>query len=259
MKRVFQSVVLLCILLATSVVFAQKAKTNNVLNKKAVSLPVPSYSGAARAVGASGAVNVRVTIDETGKVISAEALSGHPLLRKAATDAALEAEFKPFVVGGKAAQVTGTLVYNFTLDGKVSNSTAKDKDSAKETEEESADTEEKEDKAQTDGAANTEASGQLLSGRYVIPDQSIRSFTFSTDGTFVRGGAASGSVRGGTYVSSSENAGTYNLNGDVLTLKYNDGRSEQLKISITVGNEEGDTPQTPYRLVIDGDIYIRRN
>ena len=75
----------------------QKIKTisKGVVNGSAVSLPKPVYPAAAKAVGAGGAVNVQVTIDEQGNVISANAVSGHPLLRQASEKAALEAKFNP--------------------------------------------------------------------------------------------------------------------------------------------------------------------
>lgn len=83
------------------------------LNRDAVSLPRPVYPPAAKAVRAEGPVSVRVTIDETGKVIAAEAISGHPLLRAAAVEAARAATFEQKVVDGKPVQVTGVIAYNF--------------------------------------------------------------------------------------------------------------------------------------------------
>lgn len=91
-----------------------KIISGGVLNGRAVSLPAPAYPPAARAVGASGAVNVNVVIDESGNVISAEAISGHALLRQAAVDAAKQAKFSPFKLDGKPTKVTGTIVYNFS-------------------------------------------------------------------------------------------------------------------------------------------------
>ncbi len=76
-------------------------------------MPAPAYPAAARAVKASGAVNVQVTIDEQGNVISASAVSGHPLLRAAAEDAARNAKFAPTSLSGIPVSVTGVLVYNF--------------------------------------------------------------------------------------------------------------------------------------------------
>ena len=102
----------------SSIVSAQtdtlvKKISGGVLNGKASSLPKPAYPAAARAVGASGAVNVQVTIDEQGNVVSANAVSGHPLLRQAAQNAALEAKFSPTLLSGQPVTVTGVLVYNF--------------------------------------------------------------------------------------------------------------------------------------------------
>ena len=88
-------------------------KSGGVLNGKAVSLPVPLYPAAARAVGASGQVTVQVTLDETGNVISATAVGGNPLLRGAAVDAARRAKFTPTLLTGVPVKVTGVIVYNF--------------------------------------------------------------------------------------------------------------------------------------------------
>ena len=93
-----------------------KTISAGVVNGKAVKLPIPAYPAAARAVKARGAVNVQTIIDEEGNVTSAEAVSGHPLLRAAAEKAALEAKFKPFILSGKAVKARGILIYNFVGD-----------------------------------------------------------------------------------------------------------------------------------------------
>lgn len=85
-----------------------------VINGKARNLPTPDYPPAALAVRASGAVSVQVTVDEEGNVVSASAVSGHPLLRPAAVTAAREAKFNPVLLDGKPVKVTGVLTYNFT-------------------------------------------------------------------------------------------------------------------------------------------------
>ncbi len=84
-----------------------------MLNGKALSLPKPAYPSAARAVNASGAVNVQIVIDEQGNIVSATAVSGHPLLRQAAEQAAIEAKFSPTLLSGQPVRVSGILVYNF--------------------------------------------------------------------------------------------------------------------------------------------------
>ncbi len=84
-----------------------------VLNGKATSLPSPKYPPAARAVNASGVVSVLIKIDEAGNVLEAQAVSGHPLLRAAAVNAAREAKFNSTLRDGQPVQVSGILVYNF--------------------------------------------------------------------------------------------------------------------------------------------------
>ncbi|MGC2238967.1 MAG: TonB family protein [Pyrinomonadaceae bacterium] len=90
-----------------------KTISGGVLNSKAKNLAKPVYPEAARAVKASGAVNVQVTIDEQGNVISASAVSGHPLLRKASEDAARASKFSPTMLEGVPVKVTGIVIYNF--------------------------------------------------------------------------------------------------------------------------------------------------
>ena len=92
---------------------AIKTISGGVLNGKALDLPKPAYPAAAKAVRASGAVNVQVTVDEKGVVTSANAVSGHPLLRAAAVEAARKAKFSPTLLGGQSVKVTGVIVYNF--------------------------------------------------------------------------------------------------------------------------------------------------
>ena len=84
-----------------------------ILNSKALNLPVPEYPAEARRVHAFGQVQVKVIVDEAGKVISAEAVFGPESLRQAAVDAAKRARFAPTVVGGVTVKVVGILTYDF--------------------------------------------------------------------------------------------------------------------------------------------------
>ena len=85
-----------------------------VVNGVAKQLVKPPYPTAARAVRATGAVSVQVTIDEQGKVVAATAVSGHPLLRSAAVVAARASSFVPTLVDGRPIKTTSVIVYNFT-------------------------------------------------------------------------------------------------------------------------------------------------
>ena len=84
-----------------------------VLNGKAIALPRPVYPAIARAAHASGTVLVQVVIDEEGNIISAHAVSGHPLLQAASVAAAREAKFTPTTLSGQPVKVTGVIQYNF--------------------------------------------------------------------------------------------------------------------------------------------------
>ena len=88
--------------------------SGGVLNAKAIDFPQPAYPPAARAVRATGSVSVQVLIDEKGEVISAAAVSGHPLLRAAAVQAARQARFGPTKLSGQPVKMSGVLTYSFS-------------------------------------------------------------------------------------------------------------------------------------------------
>jgi TonB family protein len=89
--------------------------SQQVLTSKALSLPKPPYPQMAKLSHIQGTVTVQVLIDETGKVISAKALSGHVLLIPDAQRAALQARFSPTTIGGVSVKVSGMIAYNFVL------------------------------------------------------------------------------------------------------------------------------------------------
>ena len=92
---------------------AQIISKGGIVNSRAIKLPTPVYPPAAKAVKASGVINVQIMIDESGNVISAHAITGHPLLRQAAETAARQAKFHPTRVEGKLVKVSGIIIYNF--------------------------------------------------------------------------------------------------------------------------------------------------
>jgi TonB family protein len=92
-----------------------KPISGGVLNGQATELPKPEYPEIARHARASGVVTVEVVIDETGKVISARAVSGSPFLREAAVKAALRAHFTPTKLSGQPVKVAGSVNYNFSV------------------------------------------------------------------------------------------------------------------------------------------------
>ncbi len=88
--------------------------TSGILNGKATVLPKPIYPPAAKAIRASGAVYVVVLIYEDGSVYSAQADTGHPLLRRSSEIAACGAKFAPSLLSGEPVKVHGLITYNYT-------------------------------------------------------------------------------------------------------------------------------------------------
>jgi protein TonB len=76
----------------------------------------PEYPQEAKDAKIQGVVTVELTIGEDGNVITAKALSGHPMLRDAAVAAAKQWQFQPTVVDGKQVKVAGRLTFNFALE-----------------------------------------------------------------------------------------------------------------------------------------------
>jgi len=84
-----------------------------VVNGRAIKMVPPTYPAAARRAGASGTVAVQIVFDESGNVVWAKAVSGHPLLQKVTEDAAWQAKFTPTRLSGQLVKTSGILVYNF--------------------------------------------------------------------------------------------------------------------------------------------------
>ncbi|MGZ8921515.1 MAG: energy transducer TonB [Limisphaerales bacterium] len=86
-----------------------------VIIAKVVELPKPTYPVLAKQARIQGLVNVQILVDETGKVISAQAVKGSAMLTKAAEDAARRARFTPTKLGDQPVKVQGVITYNFVL------------------------------------------------------------------------------------------------------------------------------------------------
>ena len=92
-----------------------KPVSGGVLNGTALTLPPPIYPESAKRMRTQGMVTVEVVLDETGKVVSANAMSGPSILRDAAVQAALKARFSPTKLSGQPVKVSGVINYKFAL------------------------------------------------------------------------------------------------------------------------------------------------
>jgi protein TonB len=88
---------------------------SSVISSKVINKPAPPYPPIAKAAGIAGPVAVQILVDEQGRVVSAKATSGNPLLQAAAVQAAYRASFTPTLLSGQAVKVTGSITYNFVL------------------------------------------------------------------------------------------------------------------------------------------------
>ena len=77
------------------------------MQERATRLPKPPF------IGINGSATVRILIGETGDVISAGTIRGHPALHAISRQAACEARFPPTFVDGKARKVTGLIHYDY--------------------------------------------------------------------------------------------------------------------------------------------------
>ena len=99
-----------------SLLMAKGIIEGGVLNGRALKLATPPYPEAARRDHASGVVQVRVLIDENGRVIQAEAVrSGlmNVALVAVSEEAARQSRFTPTLLSGKPVRVYGIIIYNF--------------------------------------------------------------------------------------------------------------------------------------------------
>src|SRR2546423_5451988 len=89
--------------------------SGGVLSGKALILRVPTYPEGAPRWRRAEKVKVDVVVDESGKVISAQAKSGPPSLRDAAIEAAKRARFSPTKLSGAAVKIFRGINYKFIL------------------------------------------------------------------------------------------------------------------------------------------------
>lgn len=87
--------------------------SKGVIVGEAVTRAQPIYPSIAKQINASGDVQVAIVIDEGGRVIEARAVSGHPVLRSAAEDAARKWIFKPTLLDNKPVKQPGVLTFKF--------------------------------------------------------------------------------------------------------------------------------------------------
>jgi TonB family protein len=98
---------------------SQSAKlkvSGGVLQGSASKKVQPAYPAIAKSARAQGAVQVQISVNESGEVIDARVINGQPLLRDAALQAAKQWRFKPTELSGVPVKTQGILTFNFDPD-----------------------------------------------------------------------------------------------------------------------------------------------
>lgn len=80
-----------------------------------VSKVQPIYPPSAQSARIQGIVLIKAVINQTGDVVSAELISGHPLLAPAALDAVKQWKYRPYLLNGNAVNVETQVQVVFTL------------------------------------------------------------------------------------------------------------------------------------------------
>ena len=86
--------------------------SGGVQNGKAFGTSLSTFQSRAK-----GRFKVQIVVDEAGRVVSARAVSGNPLLRQSVETAALQARFAPTLLSGRPVKVSGVITYNFGASG----------------------------------------------------------------------------------------------------------------------------------------------
>lgn len=89
---------------------------SSILTGKALVKKTPDYPPLAKQIHVEGSIVVEIVISPEGRVESARALNGHPLLMKPAVDAAYAWRFEPTILNGLPVRVTGVITFNFRLN-----------------------------------------------------------------------------------------------------------------------------------------------
>jgi TonB family protein len=80
---------------------AQVRLTPEEAEKLVIEEPIPQYPEIAKVTRARGLVKVEITVSDEGLVVSAQAISGHPLLQSAAVTAVKKRKYQAHMVGGR--------------------------------------------------------------------------------------------------------------------------------------------------------------
>lgn len=86
---------------------------SGILNMKVLNELSPAYPQKAKDQKIQGRVEVQLLVNEDGEVIFANPLSGPEELWAESVKTSVSARFKPFILAGKPAKITGRIILDF--------------------------------------------------------------------------------------------------------------------------------------------------
>jgi TonB family protein len=95
------------------VILAETRVASEAALSAAVDKPSPIYPAVAKQMKIVGHVEVEVSINTNGTVSDAKAVSGNPILTRAAIDAVRRWKFTPFVENGVSVPAVAVLKFDF--------------------------------------------------------------------------------------------------------------------------------------------------
>jgi periplasmic protein TonB len=99
---------------APSAAAPARPQSSQLIQAVVITRKDPVYPTLARQTGASGQVRLSATIGTDGKVKSVKAISGHPLLQRAATEAVKQWIYRPTMLNGVAVESQSEVVLTFS-------------------------------------------------------------------------------------------------------------------------------------------------
>ena len=104
-----------------------------IVNKKAISLPKPKVANLNKSrslrITKDEIVAVQIVIDMSGKVVNAQAITGHPMFRSACENSARTTKFHPTLANIPPIKIRALLVYKFKSDATIDTDIERDDES----------------------------------------------------------------------------------------------------------------------------------
>lgn len=97
----------------------QRILSSRDLERRTISCVSPKFPGLARQMRLEGQVHIAILVDESGQVVCAHVVSGHPIMIGSAIDAARQWKFRPAVQHGRRVAFYGILAFHYSTSGNV--------------------------------------------------------------------------------------------------------------------------------------------